>query len=375
LFRQSQLPIKRPEFFQALSELAKIAGSVNWGNVPFSITQAVLDAPGRIGANGRSALIAKHHGAPADQIDSVLIVALLLFADIVNTEMTAANTDSVSARGLLDALIAEVAEDFSDIAAAKEKWNEQILQRHNEAIAQDTVVPFKVVQPGEIYTERMLARVFNPAPLNEHAATSLYASLVTFRGHLPTGELGPTLRGISFEGSTNEPTVLLETGELVRPGKENLAGTNTADDYAQVCPELLAYTVIAANDLWSRGVLNTAQHDYVAINNILGGFKDLPHHHVTATCVSVESLSSVVAARDSGVVTGPTGAAANFPVPNTDFVVVLEALVGTTGPVCTAKLLKAGKVVMRLDRPRQFSTQGVYLFPLTDAIVSMSVIY
>ncbi len=343
LFRQAQTPAKNPAFFKALGQLAQAAGNTNWGAVPFSITQATLS---------RGPTIAKQYGADAKDTDGVLVAALTLFADLVENGL--ADPD-VPAQDIFDAVIAEVAESYKNT---------------------------QVVNPGspEIYNERMIGRVFEKAPFTEAVTSKLGAGLVTFRSALPPYDRGPALRGIAFEGLTVIPTVLLESGELVRPAAEDIVGTNTAEDYAKVCPALLAYSTIAANALCVIGVLTEEQRDYICDSSALGTFKQ-PVHSVVATRSMVASLEQMIdAAKEAASIgvtgaTGPTGATLRFPVPDTQYVIVLDAAASMAGPYVVAKLLYDEKVIMRLERPRQYSAHGVYLFPLTDCAVSLTVIY
>ncbi|NBT75164.1 MAG: hypothetical protein EBT15_04185 [Betaproteobacteria bacterium] len=348
LFRQAQTPAKNPAFFKALGQLAQSAGNINWGAVPFSFTQATISRD----ADKRARAIAQQYGAEAKDVDGVIIAALTLFADLVENGLA---DPEVPAQDIFDAVIAEVAESYKNT---------------------------QVVNPGspEIYNERMIGRVFEKAPFTEAVTSKLGAGLVTFRGRFANGERGPAIRGISFEGSTGIPTTLLETGELVRPAAEDFVGTNTAEDYAKVCPALLAYATIGVQALWATGVLNDEQRDYITQQSALGTFKQ-PHHAVVATRGMVMSLEQVIDAAKEAVsmgittgATGPSGATLRFPVPDTKYVIVLDAASSMAGPYIVAKLLYDEKVIMRLERPRQYSAHGVYLFPLTDCAVSLTVI-
>jgi hypothetical protein len=53
-------------------------------------------------------------------------------------------------------------------------------------------------------------------------------------------------------------------------------------------------------------------------------------------------------------------------VPNADLRVVVTAQQSSIRPYITATLVKPsdGKILMRLDTPREFTARGVYLFPL-----------
>lgn len=346
LFRQSCTPKKDPAFIKALATLAQKAGDINWGAVPFSITHAALN---------RGLDVATQYGATKETAPATVAAALVLFADLIENGLADAD---VPAQDIFDAVIAEVAESPK-----------------NPLIA-NPVAP-------EIYNERMLSRVFSPAQFTDTMSSALSASLVNFRDKLPSGELGPAYRGISFDNGTNTHFVFLETGEFfpVRPRTvTSVVGTNTAEDYAAICPALLAYVSIAARHLEIAAVISEEQRKQIERPGYLGEFTK-PVHHAVVAREDVASLERVIdGAKEAarlGVTgaTGAHGASVQVPVPGTDYVISLDAAVSTTGPYVVASLLLNGRIVMRLERPRQFSAHGVYLFPLTDCAVSLTIIY
>lgn len=346
LFRQSCTPKKDPAFVKALATLAQKAGDINWGAVPFSITHASLN---------RGLDVAMQYGATKETAPAIVTAALVLFADLIENGLTGAE---VPAQDIFDAVIAEVAESPKNPL---------------------TVHP---VAP-EIYNERMLFRVFSPAQFTDTMASALSVSLVNFRDKLPSGELGPTYRGLSFDNGTNTHYMFLETGEFVRVNPRSapsVTGTNTAEDYAAISPALLAYVNIAARHLEIAAVIGDLQRKQIERPGYLGAFTK-PVHHAIVTREDVASLERVIdGGKESarlGITgaTGPHGASVQVPVPGTDYVISLDASVSSTGPYVVATLLHSGRVVMRLERPRQFSAHGVYLFPLTDCAVSLTVIY
>jgi hypothetical protein len=345
LFRQASTPKKDPAFFRALALLAQKAGDINWGAVPFSITHASLN---------RGLDVAVQYGATRETAPAMVSAALVLFSDLIENGLAASD---VPAQDIFDAVIAEVAES------------------PNNPLLVSPTAP-------EIYNERMLSRVFQPAQFTEQTAASLEASLVVFRDKLPNGDRGPSLRGISFDNGSNTHNIILETGEFVRrkKGDESVVGTNTADDYLAVCPALLAYVRAAVKELTAIAVLEPAEGALVEHSNCFGEFTKTVFP-VVATREMVASLTTVIddalEATSMGIIgaTGPTGATIQFPVPGTDYAVVLDAVTSTVGPYVVAKLVQNGTIIMRLEQPRQFSALGVYLFPLTNCVVSLTVIY
>jgi hypothetical protein len=346
LFRQAGTPKKDASFIRALAALAQHAGSVNWGAVPFSITHAALS---------RGLDVALQYGATKETAPAVVTTALVLFADLIENGLKDAD---VPAQDIFDALIAEVAESPKNPLSANPS-------------------------APEIYNERMLARVFNSAQFTDTMASALSASLISFRDTLPSGERGPAYRGISFDNGTNTHFVLLETGEFFPVSPRSSAavtGTNTAEDYASICPALLAYVSIAARHLEIAAVISEEQRKQIERPGYLGEFTR-PAHFAVVLREDVASLERVIdGAKEAATLgitgaTGAHGASIQVPVPGTDYVISIDAAVSSTGPYVVATLLHDSRVVMRLDRPRQFSARGVYLFPLIDCVVSLTVIY
>lgn len=347
LFRQAQTPRKNAAFFRALAEFAKDSQNTNWGAVPFSITHVSLS---------RGLQVAREYGVAEEQVDDVVTSALLLFADLIEDGL--ADSEGATPQDIFEAVIAEMAESQKDQPPTK---------------------------PGapEIYNERMIARVFKPAQFTDRTATALNAGLVTFRDVLPGGERGPALRGIAFDNGTNTWHMLLETGEFIRRPKNDpsVTGTNTAEDYAEVCPALLAYTRAAVDDLFlTTAVLSEDEAKLVKDQNCLGEFIK-PCHAATASKATVKSLESVIDVAKTAATmgctgaTGPVGATVRIPVPGTDYAIVIEATAAVSGPYVIAKLLHHETLVMRLERPRQFSPHGVYLFPLPHCVVLLTIMY
>jgi hypothetical protein len=347
LFRQSQMPAKNPAFLKALGQFAQAAGSTNWGALPFSITQATL---------GRGKQVAAQYGAKPEQVDAVLLEALAVFSDMIGDGLM---SQDINPADLFDAVIAEIAE----------------LAQNKSFYAEPVVAP-------EVYNERMLARVFKPAAFGftDTFAAELEASLVVFRDALPNGDMGPSLRGIAFDNGTNTWHIILESGEFVTRAKddESVRVTNTAEDYAEVCPALLAFCGAAAKDLKILAVLNDAKAAALTAAATVAFSRQLML--VSAQRSAVASLETVIdaatEAANLGVTgaTGPHGASVRIAVPGTEFVVVLDALTAVTGSYVVARLMYDDNVVMRLEYPRQFSARGVYLFPLPQCAVVLNIL-
>jgi hypothetical protein len=347
LVRRAQAS-KLSSFFTGAPELLKSMQHVNWAAVPFSITQTLL-------SHGRQ--VAEQYGAKPEETDEILLAALDTFSEFIAGGIADAD---VPPAALLDALIAEITENRRLPVAAN--------------IAANPAA-------SEIYNERMLLRGFKPKPFTDKLATTLEAGCVLFRDKLANGAMGPELRGLAFENGTNSWYVLLETGEYVcrRKGDDSVVGTNSAEDYANICPVLLAYATIVAEQLEHYAVLSPDQRAVIA-SNALGEFTT-QHIPVVATKETLASLEQVIdAEREAASIgvtgaTGPVGASVRFPVPATEFTIVIDAVPSTYGAYVVAKLTHGEKVLMRLEHPRQFSARGVYLFPLPGCLISLSAIY
>ena len=346
LVRRAQA-IKLTGFFTGAPDLIKSMQQINWAPATFSITQTLLS---------RGKRVAEQYGAKPEQIDDILLAALDAFVEFLAGGIV---DSDVPAEDLLDALIAEITES-----------------RRNTQ-------PAVVSEPAasEIYNERMLSRVFKPAPFTDKLATTLEAGCVVFRDKLSNGAMGPSLRGLAFENGTATWHILLETGEFVKrsKGDESVVGTNSAEDYASISPALLAYASVVARQLEIYAVLDKNQYEVIASNG-LGEFT-VPHIPVLATKEMLVSLEKVIDAEREATsmgitgATGPVGASIRFPVPTTEFTIVIDAVPSVYGPYVVAKLTHGEKVLMRLEHPRQFSARGVYLFPLPGCLISLTAIY
>lgn len=348
LFRQAQKPAKNPEFFRALADFAKVAERVNWGAIPFSFTREAL-------VNGlRTAADA---GVLPNDIDALVLEAVIVFSDLIDNGLAAGDCAPAD---IFDAIVLELAEAKKTAPPA----------------------PVKKDATPEVYNERMLARVFKPAQFSEELANALSASLVIFKDVLPNGDSGPSLRGIAFDNGTNTWHILLESGEFVRRQKDDecVRVTNTVDDFAAICPALLAFSDIAAPALRDLCAVLDLGTKSLTDQHCFGAFTK-PLHTIAATKETVASLENVIDAAHEAAnlgitgATGPHGASVRFAVPDTDFVIVLDALTATAGPYVVARLLSDDRLVMRLEYPRQFSARGVYMFPLPQCVVALTVLY
>lgn len=258
------------------------------------------------------------------------------------------------------------------------------------AVLEEEAANFRKPQPTDEVEQKQktlavnqpstVLRVFKPKPFvfNPQDPT---LSLVQYKGELPGGGLGPSLWGFCFTDEENGVAhVLLETGEYVTTPAHSLllAGVTTPSD---VPPYLLACAHLFMPLLLSKfNKLSETAEAFHALQARFGEFtKPLYFHQVEPQNVS--SLSGVIeSAKWQFGGTAPVGATAKFLVPElascgTYVMVVAES--AAVRPYVIANLISKidGKtdILMRIDRPREFSPLGVYLFPMPEYAVALVV--
>ena len=322
--------------YSVLEYIAESAMQVEWQNVDFSFTKKLL----------------------AYKDPDVALEALVVFSELVESDPAHAS------EVLIDSILDEVESRKPKPPPPPPK-------------------PKPLPNTAEVYTERMLGRVFKPAVFSSKVAGTMGAGLVTVRGTLASGEPGPALRGLAFDSGISVWSTVLETGEYVSILKNDptftVKVTEDADDYANVCPSLLLYTLQVAEQLKWAGVLSEDIEQQITRHGSLGSETQLVHR-VRADKENVKSLAQVLDyARDKEDIvphtTGPLGASVRFAVPASDMTVVLDAMPSQTGPYVVARLMRGEATLMRLDHPRYLSARGVYFFPLPKFAVSLTVMY
>jgi hypothetical protein len=319
-----------------LANFVASVADVPWRDVQFSLAEAV--AP-----EGRAATIAAQYGAKPEDIPRLLLEALAVFSDLLASGGVV-NEDGVTPADIFDAVVAELAEN-------------------------STVSPAPALPP-EIYTPKLMQRVFKPEPFSQALASKLQMTLVHY-----TGARGNTLRALAFEepNKTDTQFLILETGECLAVNKDKLSLAMIDDEsYAEVPAALLAFVVAAVAELEmcdlirsetaraiEAGALGQFTTDICTVNIAADDLK--PLLHVIDTASTAGSIGVTGA-------TGPVGAMVRFPVPNVpELFVVLEAQVGAAGPYVVARLVDvsagAERVLMRLDQPRHDAAKGLYFFP------------
>jgi hypothetical protein len=332
-----------PSASMALVNFLSRVPDVAWGDVKFSLTQALL-------TRGRELAVAQASAGTSDaDIDELLIQAAALFADVV------AETPAEATQDVLEALIVELASQPRPSAAA-------------------------TTQPPHLFRDYMLGAVFQPHPLTEAAAKELNVQPVLYRG-----VNGAQVRGVLFFGDGGLPhSVLLETGEYVQmPFPETTQYVPLSAEDALALPiSLLAYLVVFADELQQTGALTPVAHRALLTlgvgrpanlqsPGILGKFTVEPRV-VSPTKDVIKILQNTfdthIEAAKIGALgaTGPSGATFRIPVPGTTVQVLLAVSADTRGPYTTASLMQDDQTLLRLDRPRENSFAGVYAFPIVD---------
>lgn len=308
---------------------------VPWDDLRFSLTKAVA-------TNGRAYKVAQQYGAEPKDIPKLLLEAVTLFADLLAENVVA--DPETAAADIFDAVVAELAEN-----------------------SKAALAPAQKTLPPEIYSPKMVNRVFEPAPFSMELAGKLQMTLVTY-----TSTQGNDLLALAFDAPGDDKTyfLILETGECVEAKKADCSlALIDEESYANIPSALLAFVYLAGPELEICDVIRSATA--LAIEGgAIGKFKtdvcvinvkndDLqPLRHVIDTAHTAGSMGA----------TGPTGALLRFPVPNVpEMFVVLEAQTSSTGPYVVARLVETtpsgDRVLMRLDQPRHDAVKGLYFFP------------
>lgn len=335
----------------AIAELLASLPVVEWSRIPFSITKTIL--------SDKYKSLVRKLGVPDDLATDVLLTGLLAFLSRMQDQSP---TEALLQEVVTD-VAREVAESFKDDQPAE-----------------------PATQPPELFNHWLVRRVFEQEDITDDTLAKLGSHLVYFRAPLSPKTLGPEIRGLAFDNGTNQYYILLESGEFVKVPKdyEHMRIVNRDVLFPDIPSALFLAMSIAAQQLEMYAVISKPQLDYVAAGNLGKPLK--PVVQAVADAEDIVALEHVFdigreAAR-IGVTgaTGPTGATVRFPIPDTDLCVVLDANQDTHGPYSTARLVRANEtgtdvVLMRHETPRLYALRGVYLFPLKDQLISLTVMF
>lgn len=299
----------------ALIELVGQLCGVDWEKISFSITKAA---------------------AGSAQSKQAVYDALITFANVAQLQPDAATEGT-----------------FTALLAAQ------------EPAPRPTTPPQPVKQAPAVVSNDTINRVFKPAKLVPGGTPPI--ELLSWQSEIPGHGLGPQLEAIQLDEGTTVK-ILLETGEIQWVPKETflLARADDPQQYESVSPQLLANLRAYAPWQW---MAHPPLDD--VFDTRVGQFTK-PVIHCPYGDDAVFPIADVFEHPNKY----PAGNAVSvtLTVDGTPYSVTLTAQVSKTGPYVTAKLLDANeKVVMRLDQPRMFSARGVYLFPLPDQVIALTV--
>ena len=335
----------------AIAELLASLPVIEWSQIPFSITKAIL--------SDKYKTLVKQFGVPPELTADVLLTGFLAFLSRMQEQAPT------------EALLQEVVRDVAREVA--------------ESLTDEQPTPLSTPTP-ELFNHWLVRRVFEQENITDDTLAKLGSHLVYFRAPLSPATLGPEIRGLAFDNGTNQYYILLESGEFVKVPKDYEHFRIVTRDvlFPDIPSALFLAMSIVAQQLEMYAVISTPQLDYVAAGNLGKPLK--PVVQAVADAEDIVALEHVFdigreAAR-IGVTgaTGPTGATVRFPIPDTDLCVVLDANQDTHGPYSTARLVQENEtgtdvVLMRHETPRLYSLRGVYLFPLKDKLISLTVIF
>lgn len=238
--------------------------------------------------------------------------------------------------------------------------------------------PQKAVQYPQINYRTALRKIFNPG--NASAVDLAPLDIIVYRGELLGGGFGPELWGLAHT-KNNVAHVLLETGEYVEVPAHSLT-LATAHDYdaSELPPYLLACASLFLPLMFSRiynySVPAELQIQLTKLLKHLGNF---------TTDVIVETLPAGEIAACENVIDSARwrmddkqkdGAIKTVSLGKACLQVIVTAQQAAIRPYITAVLAQADThdVLLRLDTPREFSAQGIYLFPAADRSAALIVV-
>jgi parvulin-like peptidyl-prolyl isomerase len=206
-------------------------------------------------------------------------------------------------------------------------------------------------------------KIFTPGTV---AAVDLSPlEIVVYRGELLGGGFGPELWGLAHLVD-EKAHVLLETGEYVCVPSMSLTLAVTKDyDTSELPPYLLACAKLFMPFLLSQVSPENAQEISDKLDKNFGNFTMTPYLCV-ATLDELAACENVIDKARWGSHDTAEGAMKIIDVADTDLRVVITAQHAAIRPYITSTLVRPsdGKILMRLDTPREFTARGVYLFPL-----------
>lgn len=241
-------------------------------------------------------------------------------------------------------------------------------------ILQSLAEPETPASAPEIFQPQMLSRVFDSKVVSDADLRELNARFVLYRHLYSADKTSHQLRGLAFENMRDHLSIILESGEFVEVPKDypHLASLNVSDGHV-VPTTLLAYVFWLTKDL-ADNALMPADSAVLIAQGKLG----LP----TTTNATAKSIAdaAVLAKQtiDNSSAVRNTARDASTParISIGERAVLLHAVLGATGTQIFSAVAdaKTEQVLMRLDYPRSFSVRGIYLFPLPENSVFLTVL-
>lgn len=342
---------------------------------------------------------------PPEKQANVQIAAIKAFADLSKLPIAAANFSVLRAikDKKFDHLFAALPEENNldvwpqlQMTAVKIFMNVLQLEPESatvellESLLEDEVENFCKPQPTdkgvarkekfEVNQPSTVLRAFTPKPF-VYVDKDPRLTLVQYKGEMPGGGLGPILWGMCYvDEEAAVAHVLLETGEYVTIPAHSLCLASVTTN-ADVPPYLLACAHLFMPLLLSK--FNKLVETADAFHSLQARFGEftVPVYFHQADPQNVFSLTGVIeSAKWQFGGTAPFGAAAKFLVSGLassgTYIMVVAESAGVRPYVYANLVSKVGdkeEIVMRIDRPREFSALGVYLFPMRDYVVALVV--
>jgi hypothetical protein len=262
---------------------------------------------------------------------------------------------------------------FLDLLRAQPEYATESVLRSlvaDSAVTQTTPAP-----PPELNYRANILKIFDP---NNVAAIDLEPlHVVIYRGELLGGGFGPELWGLAYV-KDDTSHVILETGEYVVVPSASLALAATKDyDTSELPPYLLACAKILVPSLFGPVMANDPNSGQILekLGKNFGNFSTLPVFEFVAAEKLSECENVIDNARWASNDTRVDGALKSFDIVG-NLQIMVTAQKAAIRPYITATLIDkvTGKILMRLDTPREFSARGIYLFPLREQSAALVVV-
>lgn len=270
-------------------------------------------------------------------------------------------------------VLLESALAFLDLLREQPEYAKESILR--SLVADSAVTQTTPALPPELNYRANILKIFDP---NNVAAIDLEPlHVVVYRGELLGGGFGPELWGLAYI-KEDKAHVILETGEYVVVPSASLALAATKDyDTSELPPYLLACAKILVPSLFGPLMADDLNSNQVLekLGKNFGNFSVLPAFEFVAAEKLAECENVIDNARWASNDTRVDGALKSFDLAG-NLQIMVTAQQAAIRPYITATLIDkvTGKILMRLDTPREFSARGIYLFPLREKSSALVVV-